>query len=111
MTTKVVKENKSVNLPLSSMLKIANSTFNKEFENLNEEEKKEFKYLTSLKGEKLTEEINNVKNSVIEKLTKNLNESKESDLTEKIQATINKINESEETVSSLYKLQQLNKGL
>jgi|AACY02.14.fsa_nt_gi DNA-binding transcriptional regulator GbsR (MarR family) len=111
MTTKVVKENKSVNLPLSSMLKIANSTFNKEFKNLNEEEKKEFKHLTSLKGEKLTEEINNVKNSVIEKLTKNLNESKESDLTEKIQATINKINESEETVSSLYKLQQLNKGL
>jgi len=111
MTTKVVKENKSVNLPLSSMLKIATNTFNKEFENLNEEEKKEFKYLTSLKGEKLTEEINNVKNSVIEKLTKNLNESKESGLTEKIQATINKINESEETVSSLYKLQQLNKGL
>ena len=111
MTTKVVKENKSVNLPLSSMLKIATNTFNKEFKNLNEEEKKEFKHLTSLKGEKLTEEINNVKNSVIEKLTKNLNESKESDLTEKIQATINKINESEETVSSLYKLQQLNKGL
>jgi len=111
MTTKVVKENKSVNLPLSSMLKIATNTFNKEFENLNEEEKKEFKHLTSLKGKKLTEEINNVKNSVIEKLTKNLNESKESDLTEKIQATINKINESEETVSSLYKLQQLNKGL
>lgn len=111
MTTKVVKENKSVNLPLSSMLKIATNTFNKEFENLNEEEKKEFKYLTSLKGKKLTEEVNNVKNSVIEKLTKNLNESKESDLTEKIQETINKINESEETVSSLYKLQQLNKGL
>ena len=111
MTTKVVKESRSVNLPLSSMLKIATNTFNKEFENLNEEEKKEFKHLTSLKGEKLTEEINNVKNSVIEKLTKNLNESKESDLSEKIQATINKINESEKTVSSLYKLQQLNKGL
>lgn len=111
MTTKVVKENKLVNLPLSSMLKIATNTFNKEFENLNEEEKKEFKYLISLKGKKLTEEVNNVKNSVIEKLTKNLNESKESDLTEKIQETINKINESEETVSSLYKLQQLNKGL
>jgi len=111
MTTKVVKESKSVNLPLSSMLKIATNTFNKEFENLNEEEKKEFKQLTSLKGEKLIEEINNVKNSVIEKLTKNLNESKESDLSEKIQATINKINESEKTVSSLYKLQQLNKGL
>jgi hypothetical protein len=111
MTTKVVKESKSVNLPLSSMLKIATNTFNKEFESLNEEEKKEFKYLTSLKGEKLTEEINKVKNTVIEKLTKNLNESKESDLTEKIQYTINKINESEVSVMSLYKLSQLDKGL
>lgn len=111
MTTKVVKESKSVNLPLSSMLKIATNTFNKEFESLNEEEKKEFKYLTSLKGEKLTEEINKVKNTVIEKLTKNLNESKESDLTEKIQSTINKINESEVSVMSLYKLSQLDKGL
>jgi len=111
MTKKTVSENSSINIPLSSMIKIATNIFNKEFVSLNEEEKKEFKYLTSLKGEKLTEEINNVKNSVIEKLTKNLNESKESDLSEKIQATINKINESEETVSSLYKLQQLNKGL
>ena len=111
MTTKVVGENVSINIPLSSMLKIATNTFNKEFENLNEEEKKEFKHLTSLKGEKLTEEINKVKNSVIKKLTKNLNESKESDLSEKIQSTINKINESKNTIFSLYKLQQLNKGL
>ena len=111
MTTKVVKESRSVNLPLSSMLKIATNTFNKEFKNLNESEKKEFKHLTSLKGEKLTEEINKVKNTVIEKLTKNLNESKESDLTEKIQSTINKINESEVSVMSLYKLSQLDKGL
>jgi hypothetical protein len=111
MTTKVVNESRSINLPLSSMLKIATNTFNKEFESLNEEEKKEFKYLTSLKGKKLTEEINKVKNTVIEKLTKNLNESKESDLTEKIQSTINKINESEVSVMSLYKLSQLDKGL
>ncbi len=111
MTTKVVGENVSINIPLSSMLKIATNTFNKEFENLSESEKKEFKHLTSLKGKKLTEEINNVKNSVIKKLTKNLNESKESDLSEKIQSTINKINESKNTIFSLYKLQQLNKGL
>lgn len=111
MTTKVVKESRSVNLPLSSMLKIATNTFNKEFENLNESEKKEFKHLTSLKGEKLTEEINRVKSSVLEKLSNNLNESKESDLKEKIQKTIDKINESEVSVMSLYKLSQLEKGL
>jgi len=111
MTTKVVKESRSVNLPLSSMLKIATNTFNKEFANLSESEKKEFKHLTSLKGEKLTEEINRVKSSVLEKLSNNLNESKESDLKEKIQKTIDKINESEVSVMSLYKLSQLEKGL
>ena len=106
-----ISENKDINIPISSMLKIATNSFNKEFETLNEEERKEFKYLTSLKGKKLNEEIERVKNSVLEKLSNNLNESKESELSEKIQKTIDKINESEFSVMSLYKLNQLEKGL
>jgi len=47
-----VKENvvmsESINIPLSSMLKIASNSFNKEFENISEEDKKELKELLSL---------------------------------------------------------------
>ena len=46
-----VKENvvmsESINIPLSSMLKIASNSFNKEFENISEEDKKELKELLS----------------------------------------------------------------
>ena len=112
ISPKVVKEEKNyIDLPLSSMFKIATNTFNKEYENLNEEDKKEFKHLVSLKGEQLTGEIDKVKSEVLDKLSKNLNESTESELKEKIQKTINKINESKNNLTSLYKLKQLNKGL
>lgn len=108
---KIMEENRKLDIPLSSMLNIATKTFNKEFETLNEEEKKEFKYFTSLKGDKLTEEVENTKKNILSKLTTSLNESTDSDLNEKIQKTINKINESKNNVSSLYKLKQLEKGL
>jgi hypothetical protein len=111
MSTKIIKEGNLINLPLSSMIKIATNTFNKEFETLNEEEKKEFRYLSSLKGKQLNEEIKKVKSSVLEKLSSNLNESKEYELKEKIQKTIDKVNESKDTAYTLYKLQQLEKGL
>ena len=43
-----VKINESVNIPLSSMLKIATNTFNKEYGDISEEDKKELKALLSL---------------------------------------------------------------
>jgi exonuclease VII large subunit len=101
----------SLNIPLSSMFKIATKTFNEEFKNLNEEEIKEFKYYSSLKNNDLLNEIEKTKEVVLNKLSVNLNESTDSDLSEKIQKTIDKINESEKTLISLYKLKQLEKGL
>lgn len=108
---KVIGESHNLNIPISSMLNIATKTFNKEFSSLNEEEKKEFKYYTELTGKKLVSEINNLKESVSSKLTLNLNESSDTELIEKIHKTINKINDSEISLSSLYKLKQLEKGL
>ena len=104
-------ESQTINIPLSSMLNIATKTFNKEFSSLNEEERKEFKYYTELSGENLINEMNKLKESVSNKLTSNLNESSDSELQDKIQKTINKINESEVSLRSLYKLKQLEKGL
>jgi hypothetical protein len=101
----------SVNIPLSSMLKIATNTFNREFGNISEEEKQELKTLLSLDKKSLTEEIEKSKLVVIEKLNTKLNESTDDELTEKVEKTIEKINESEVSLVSLYKLRQLEQGL
>jgi hypothetical protein len=101
----------SLNIPISSMLQIATKTFNKEFSSLNEEEKKEFKFFTSLNKNQLIEEIDKSKKSVYSKLSNNLNESNDNELKEKIQKTLNKINETDYTLTSLYRLKQLEKGL
>ena len=107
--TKTVNE--TVNLPLSTMLKISTNTFNKEYENISEEEKNELKQLLSLNKKQLIEEIEKSKSVVIEKLTTKLNESADSELSEKVNQTISKINESEISLVSLYKLRQLETGL
>jgi len=107
--TKTVNE--TVNLPLSTMLKISTNTFNKEYENISEEEKNELKQLLSLDKKQLVEEIEKSKSVVIEKLTTKLNESADSELSEKVNQTISKINESEISLVSLYKLRQLETGL
>jgi len=109
VVNKVVSE--SLNIPLSSMLKIATFTFNKEFSNISEEEKKELKDLLSLNKTQLSEEIDKSKLIVLNKLQSTLTESNDEDLKSKVEMTIQKINDSENTLSSLYKLRQLEQGL
>ena len=73
--------------------------------------KKELKTLLSLSKTELAEEIVNSKSIVLEKLTEKINESNDEDLHEKVNQTINHINESEISLTSLYKLKQLEHGL
>ena len=67
-TEEVTKVTESVNIPLSSMLKIATNTFNREYGDISEEEKKELKNLLSLSKTELTEEITISKGSCIKKV-------------------------------------------
>ena len=115
---KILGENKevlnvteSINIPLSSMLKIATNTFNREYGDISEEEKKELKNLLSLSKTELTEEITLSKGVVLKKLTEKVNESNDEDLNNRVNETINRINESEISLTSLYKLRQLEQGL
>ena len=110
-TIKPKTVNETINLPLSTMLKISTNTFNKEYENISEEERNELKQLLSLNKKQLVEEIEKSKSVVIEKLTTKLNESTDDELTERVNQTISKINESEISLVSLYKLKQLESGL
>lgn len=105
----VIKE--SINLPLSTMLKIASNTFNKEYDNINESEKEELKGLLSMTKEEITKEMTELKESVIGKLQSTLNENSDNELSEKVNNTISKINESKNDLVSLYKLKQLHEGL
>jgi len=111
LSTKKEKVQESVNIPLSSMLKIVTNTFNKEYSNISEEDKKELKSLLSLNKKQISEEIKLVKENVISKLSDKITESDDSELKEKIGNTIQKIQESESDLISLYKLKQLEQGL
>jgi hypothetical protein len=104
-----VKE--SINLPISSMVSIANKTLSKQISNLSEGDKKELKEIMSLDKENLKKEINNLKEEVKSKLSKTLNESTDSDLQNKINQTINKIMETKCTHYDYYKLKKLSLGL
>ena len=110
-TKEVLNVTESINIPLSSMLKIATNTFNREYGDIREEEKKELKNLLSLSKTELTEEITISKGVVLKKLTEKVNESNDEDLNNRVNETINRINESEISLTSLYKLKQLEQGL
>ena len=106
------KELKEIsNLPLTSMVKIANESLKKEFSNLNESDKKELNNILSLSLDDVKKEMNSLKENVINNLKTNLNESKDSTLNETIENTIKKINESKVDHYNLYKLRKLNLGL
>lgn len=111
LSNNTILEKTSLNIPISSMLKIANKTLEKEYNNLSESEINEIKYYSSLNKEQLINEIENTKSIVIDKLKVTLNESVDEELNKKIESTIEEIKNNNLTKHSLYKLKQLEKGL
>jgi hypothetical protein len=89
-----VKEN--INLPISSMVSIANKTLSKQISNLSEGDKKDF---------------NSLKEDVVKKLKITLNESSESSVGDSISKTIEKIMDAKCNYYDYYKLKKLNLGL
>lgn len=106
---KEIKE--SVNLPLSTMVKVAEENLKNELVNLSESDKKELTSIASLSKEELENEFNSLKESVISNLKGSLNESKEDEIKTMINQTISKISDSKCTHYDLYKLRKLNQGL
>ena len=106
---KEIKE--SVNIPISSMVKIANENLKKEVSNLPLSEQKELEEIVSMSYEDLKTEMSKLKENVVNGLKETLNESKEVDLKESINKTINKVMGSEITHYDYYKLKKLSSGL
>jgi len=105
------EEVKSINLPLSSVFKVATSTYNRQFDSLDESTKNELKPLLSLSIEDLKDEMNILKYDVVTKLNNKIKESNEPSLKSTIMETIKRVEDSKYDVYNLYKLQQLNEGL
>jgi len=109
-----IKENKineSLELPISTMVKIANENLKKEVSNLNESERKELDSIVSLSIDEVKKEMSELKENVIKGLKTTLNESKETELSDAIQTAINKVNDAKCDHYNLYKLRKLNTGL
>lgn len=101
----------SYNLPISSMVKIANDTLKKELTSLNESDKKELSEILKLNGKELKEEFEKTKKIVLDNLKVSINESTDNELKGTINKTINKVMEAKCNHYDYYKLKKLSFGL
>jgi F0F1-type ATP synthase membrane subunit b/b' len=104
------KNESVINLPLSTMVNVANKTLQKFVSELNESDKKEVVKLLSADDEELQKEFQSMKESVVSKLTEMKSETND-EIKSSIEETINKINEDTYDKLSYYKLKMLNENL
>ena len=83
--------NESINIPITSMVKIANQTLESYIENMDENSKKIFMDVLKTDSQKLEEDFVSLKEKTIEKLNSILKEEKQNDVAEKINETIDKL--------------------
>lgn len=108
---KIENEKKDfVNLPLSSMVNVANKTIKNYIESLDESEKEELINILSEDTSKLENEFKELKDSILNKLNSMISESEVS-LNEKINETIQKVETEKFTTLSYYQLKKLNENI
>jgi hypothetical protein len=106
------KETKEIiNLPLKTMLKVANKTLNEAISNLNEKEKTELTSIISLSNNEFKKKFGELKENTIKKLESLLTEQTDTDLTKKVNETLNRIKFETPNNLNFYKLQKLNESL
>jgi rubrerythrin len=91
LTDKKETVKESINIPLSSMVKVANQTLNTYLENLDETSKKELIKVISEDTEKLKVKFDLLKEMTLDKLHKIEEKENDSDIKTKISETIQKI--------------------
>jgi hypothetical protein len=100
-----------INLPIKSMVQIANKTFAKHIESLSEGEKKELMGVLTISDDELKDSFNKLKEDTIQKL--NLLNQKESDseIKSKVDETISKIQNENVDRLNYFKLKKLNETI
>jgi len=113
---KVLKENKkvvkeSINIPIKSMVSIANRTLNEYIENLDENSKKEFFQLISEDTETLETKFEVLREATINKLKVILDKEQESDIKTKISETISRLENEKFDQMNFLKLKSLEESI
>jgi hypothetical protein len=108
-TNNVVKE--SINIPLKSMVSIANQTLNKYIENLDESSKKEFLQLISEDSKSLEDKFEIIRESAISKLNVILEKEEEFELKTKLSETIDRLKNEKFDQLNFLKLRNLEESI
>ena len=108
-TNNVVKE--SINIPLKSMVSIANQTLNKYVENLDESSKKEFLQLISEDSKSLEDKFETIRESAISKLNVILEKEEEFELKTKLSETIDRLKSEKFDQLNFLKLKNLEESI
>ena len=101
----------SINLPLKSMINIANQTMNGYIENLDESAKKEFIQLMSEDTTLLKRKFKTLQKNTIVKLTNILENEKESEIKTKLSETIDKLKVEKFDQLNFFKLKNLDESI
>jgi len=105
------KNTNNINLPISSMLNVANKTLSNFIEQLNESDKKELNHILKSDESKLKEDFVKTKEDVISKLQSLIENNQDNETKQKISETITKISSESFDRLSYYKLKSLKESL
>jgi hypothetical protein len=110
LKNKSQEQKEVIEVPLNSMINVANKTVEKYISSLSESEQKELKTILSTPKESLIENYGKIKDEVINKLN-NQKEGSDSETQETISKVLNKLQTESFNELNYYKLKQLNEGL
>jgi hypothetical protein len=111
LTKQPLKEEEVINVPISSMISMANNTISKFVDNLNESEKKEFNKLLSVDDSELNPKYTTIKESVVDKLNTMYNQNHDHSTRKAINETIEKLSTEKYDKLNYYKLKSLYENL
>ena len=100
-----------INLPLTTMVSVANKTIKNYIDGLNESDKKELMSLLSEDDNTLTEKYNTIKETVVEKLTNMKDSSDDNSVKSRIDETLSKVLAEKYDKLTYFKLKSLNENL
>jgi uncharacterized protein YerC len=100
-----------INIPISSMVKIANQTLNSYLESLDESTKKEFFEIIKEDSNELENRFNSLKEMALGKLVPLMESENDTDTKSKLEETINKIQEDSFSQINFLRLKKLHESL
>jgi hypothetical protein len=109
--SKKEEQKEIINVPINSMVKVANKTVENYISSLNESERKELKKILSTPKETLVEDYNSQKESVISKLSEQKDNENDKEVVNTIEEVLNKLQTESFSELNYFKLKQLNEGL